>query len=81
MVEDMKRIKWLNGEQTVAENATDLLEQLLHGWNPDTVPELKVVLAKRGNVSPPSNKESDDQFLQRLHQHGMFDYENDQDAE
>jgi hypothetical protein len=81
MVEDMKRIKWWNGEQTVAENATGLLEELLHGWNPDTVPELKVVLAKRGNVSPPSNAESDDDFLQRLHKNGMFDYENDQDAE
>jgi hypothetical protein len=73
MVESMNMsIEWHNGEVTEATNATHALEQLLHGWNPSTLPELKTVLAKRGNVPPPNNTETDEQFLQRLHDAGIF---------
>jgi hypothetical protein len=73
MVEGMNMsIEWHNGEINEAENATQILEQLLHGWNPPTIPELKVVLAKRGNLPPPNNTETDEQFLQRLHDAGII---------
>lgn len=65
-------IEWHNGEVTKADNATDALEQLLHGWNPSTLPELKKVLARRASVPPPNNTETDEQFLQRLHDAGIF---------
>jgi hypothetical protein len=77
MVEIMKRIKWHNGETTEGATATDLLKQLLHGWNPDTVPELKIVLAKRGQVAPPTAQENDEEFLRRLHANGMLVYHSD----
>lgn len=74
MVEGMNvMIEWHNGETTNAETATEALEQLLHGWNPSTVPELRAVLAKRGRIEPPNNEETDEQFLQRLHDAGIFD--------
>jgi len=73
MVESMNMsIEWHNGEITQGVSATDALKQLLNGWNPPTIPELKKVLAKRGNVPPPNNTETDAQFLQRLHDAGMF---------
>jgi hypothetical protein len=78
MVDGMNMsIEWHNGEITEAVSATDALKQLLNGWNPPTIPELKVVLAKRGNLPPPNNTETDEQFLQRLHDAGMFVLRND----
>ena len=70
----MKMIKWHNGETTVGTDATDVLHQLRGGWNPPTVNELKVVLARRGRVEPPNNIETDEQFMQRLHASGMLSY-------
>ena len=74
MVEGMSMIEWHNGEVTVGIDATDLLKQLRGGWNPPTVNELKVVLARRGRIDAPSNTETDDQFLQRLDAAGMLSY-------
>lgn len=70
-------IEWLNGEVNRGNDATEILEQLLHGWNPSTLPELKAVLAKRGNIPAPNNNETDEQFLQRLHDAGILLLKND----
>ena len=69
-----KVIRWWDDSVTRGEDATDILNKLTGGWNPESVEELKVVLAKRGQVSAPSNTESDEAFLMRLAKHGMFDY-------
>lgn len=71
-------IEWHNGETNEAETATEILEQLLHGWNPSTLPELKTVLAKRAVISPPNNTETDEQFLQRLHDAGVLVFNRDE---
>lgn len=70
-------IKWWDGSRTVGADASDILKKLTGGWNPDSVQELKVELAKRGSVSPPSNAETDEDFLMRLSSYGMFDYTNE----
>lgn len=69
-----KVIRWWDDSVTRGKDATDILNKLTGGWNPESVDELKVVLAKRGQVSAPSNAESDEAFLMRLAKHGMFDY-------
>ncbi len=65
-------LEWLDGEKTTAETPRQALEQLLHGWNPSTLPELRAVLAKRGRIAPPNNEETDAQFLARLHDAGVL---------
>ncbi len=73
MVEGMTiMLEWIDGEKQVANTATEALEQLLHGWNPSTLPELRAVLAKRGRIAVPDNTETDEQFLQRLHDAGVL---------
>ena len=75
MVEGMKMIEWHNGEQTHGKDATHLLKQLLHGWNPSTVPALKVALARRGRIPfDERQEETDEQFLLRLHNAGVLTY-------
>lgn len=74
MVESMSMIEWHDGDKTIGVDATDVLQQLVGGWNPPTVNELKVVLARRGRVAPPNNIETDEQFMQRLHACGMLAY-------
>jgi hypothetical protein len=69
-----KVIRWWDDSETEGDDATEILNKLTGGWNPESVDELKVVLAKRGEVSPPSNAETDEEFLRRLAKHGMFDY-------
>lgn len=71
----MKMIEWHNGEQTHGTDATHLLKQLLHGWNPSTVPELKVALARRGQIPfDEQGEETDEDFLLRLHNAGVLLY-------
>lgn len=69
-----KMIRWWDDSVTKGEDASEILRKLTGGWNPDSVEELKVELAKRGQLSAPSNTESDEEFLMRLAKHGMFDY-------
>lgn len=69
-----KVIRWWDDSVTRGDDATNILKKLTGGWNPDSVEELKVELAKRGQVSAPSHEETDEEFLMRLAKHGMFDY-------
>ena len=74
MVESMSMIEWHDGDKTIGTDATDVLQQLVGGWNPPTINELKVVLARRGRIEPPNNIETDEQFMQRLDACGMLSY-------
>jgi len=55
-----------DGEQVVGIDATDVLSRMLGGWNPDTMSELRDVLAKRACIPPKRDDESDLEFLYRL---------------
>lgn len=60
------RVLWPSGEVSQAPTATRLLESLCGGWNPDTIEELRVSLARRANIAPPTIDEPDLEFLFRL---------------
>lgn len=67
MVAVMKvQILWHDGETTVGQDATHVLSQLLGGWNPETMSELKATLARRACIDAPTDDESDLAFLYRL---------------
>ena len=68
-------ILWLDGEVTQGKNATDLLENLCGGWNPNNVEQLRDVLANRACIERPSANISDDEFLQRLDAAGLLTYQ------
>lgn len=60
------QVLWNNGEVTTGVTATNLMTQLLGGWNPKTIPELRKTLAQRAMIPEPTNDESDIDFLYRL---------------
>lgn len=60
------QVLWHNGEKTIGQDATHVLSQILGGWNPDTMNELRLTLARRASIEPPREGESDLEFLWRL---------------
>ena len=68
-------VLWHDGEVTRGVNATDVLHKLCGGWNPNTVVELRAVLAKRALCSEPINYLSDDDFLRMLDAKGALTYQ------
>lgn len=64
-------VMWNDGVVTMGDDATEVLESLCGGWNPNTVIELRDVLAKRARISHEYNM-SDEAFLQRLDSVGVL---------
>ena len=76
LVESMSvAILWRDGEVTKGRDATDVLNQLCGGWNPNTIIELRDVLARRAglNISPACL--DDDAFLRQLDATGVLTYQ------
>jgi len=55
-----------DGESCVGMDATDALSRMLGGWNPETMSELRDVLARRACIESKRDDESDLEFLYRL---------------
>jgi hypothetical protein len=68
-------VLWQDGEVTSGTNATDVLHKLCGGWNPNTIPELRSVLAKRALCNELINTLDDDEFLQLLDAKGVLTYQ------
>lgn len=69
-------VMWHNGEVTVGKDARDVLQQLLGGWNPNTIIELRDVLARRALINVvDARKLNDDEFLQLLDCKGILTYQ------
>jgi hypothetical protein len=68
-------VLWHDGDVTHGKNATDVLEQLCGGWNPNTVIELRSVFAKRALCNELIEQLSDDEFLQLLDAKGVLTYQ------
>jgi hypothetical protein len=69
-------VLWHDGEITAGKDATDVLRQLLGGWNPNTVAELRDVLARRSLINvDDARKLNDDEFLQLLDCKGTLTYQ------
>ena len=64
-------VMWGDGVVTMGDDATDVLETLCGGWNPNTVIELRGVLARRARIEHDYSL-SDDAFLQRLDSVGVL---------
>lgn len=59
-------VMWPDGSITCGADATDVLDELCGGWNPDSREELRFALAERCGIPSPSSGESDDSFIMRL---------------
>ena len=60
-------VLWQDGVQTHGKTATDILQQLRGGWNPNTVTELRDVLARRARVNAvDAQLLNDEEFLELL---------------
>ena len=68
-------VLWQDGEVTSGTNATDVLHKLCGGWNPNTIPELRSVLAKRALCNELIYTLDDDEFLQLLDAKGVLTYQ------
>ena len=68
-------ILWRVGEVTRGRDATDVLEQLLGGWNPKTIIELREVLARRAGLTISPSCVDDDGFLRQLDAVGVLTYQ------
>lgn len=68
-------VLWRDGEVTKGRDATDVLEQLLGGWNPNTIIELRDVLARRAGLSISPACLDDDGFLRQLDAVGVLTYQ------
>lgn len=68
-------ILWRDGDVTKGKDATDVLQQLCGGWNPDTVLELRNVLAQRAGVTISPATLDDDGFLRHLDATGVLTYQ------
>jgi hypothetical protein len=69
-------VLWQDGEVTAGKDATDVLQQLLGGWNPNTVAELRDVLARRSLINVDDARQlNDDEFLQLLDCKGTLTYQ------
>lgn len=68
-------VLWHDGEITHGTNATDVLHKLCGGWNPNTVIELRSVLAKRALCHEPIKHLSDNDFLCMLDARGVLTYQ------
>lgn len=68
-------VLWRDGEVTKGRDATDVLEQLCGGWNPNTIIELRDVLARRAGLSISPACLDDDGFLRQLDAVGVLTYQ------
>jgi hypothetical protein len=59
-------VLWNDGKKTSGKTATDVLNQLLGGWNPTDIDSLRYVLANRAGIAYKKSDEDDLQFLYRL---------------
>lgn len=76
MVEAMTvAVLWRDGEVTKGRDATNVLEQLLGGWNPNTIIELRDVLARRAGLTISPACVDDDGFLRQLDASGVLTYQ------
>ena len=65
-------VMWQDWSIDSGRDATDILRGLCGGFNPETIPALRRVLAKRAGIPAPSRGESDRDFLDRLAQQGVL---------
>lgn len=65
-------VMWPDSSISTGRNATDLLFGLCGGWNPDTLPALRRVLARRSGIPIPRERESNAAFLRRLEAAGTI---------
>lgn len=69
-------VLWHDGEITAGKDANEVLQQLLGGWNPNTVSELRDVLARRALINVDDVRQlNDDEFLQLLDCKGALTYQ------
>ena len=68
-------VLWHDGEVTQGVDASDVLNQLCGGWNPNTVFELRSVFAKRALCNELIEHLTDDEFLQLLDAKGVLTYQ------
>lgn len=68
-------VLWHDGDVTHGTNATDVLNKLCGGWNPNTVFELRSVFAKRALCNELIEHLTDDEFLQLLDAKGVLTYQ------
>jgi len=68
-------ILWRDGEVTHGRDATDVLRKLCGGWNPNSVGELRSVLAQRAGITTSVAQLDDDNFLQQLDATGVLTYQ------
>jgi hypothetical protein len=68
-------VLWRDGEVTKGADATDVLRQLLGGWNPNTIIELRDVLARRAGLTISPACVDDDGFLRQLDASGILTYQ------
>lgn len=68
-------VLWRDGEVTKGVDATDVLRQLCGGWNPNTVIELREVLAQRAGMHDSPAALDDDAFLRQLDATGVLTYQ------
>jgi hypothetical protein len=68
-------VLWHDGDVTQGTNATDVLNKLCGGWNPNTVLELRSVFAKRALCNELIEHLTDDEFLQLLDAKGVLTYQ------
>ena len=64
-------VMWHDGAVTDGDDATDVLRNLCGGWNPNTVKELRAVLAKRARIAH-DHELTDQQFLEHLDSVGVL---------
>ena len=68
-------VLWNDGEVTQGVDASDVLNQLCGGWNPNTVLELRSVFAKRALCNELIEHLTDDEFLRLLDAKGVLTYQ------
>jgi hypothetical protein len=69
-------VLWHDGEITAGKDANEVLQQLLGGWNPNTIGELRDVLARRALINVDDARQlNDDEFLQLLDCKGALTYQ------
>lgn len=64
-------VMFRDGSKAHGETATELLESLCGGWNPNTVPELRRRLCARTRVSVPETM-TDDEFVRAFDASGVW---------
>ena len=69
-------VLWHDGEITAGKDANEVLQQLLGGWNPNTIGEFRDVLARRSLIILDDARQlNDDEFLQLLDCKGALTYQ------